>query len=34
MLAIGDANQRVLLHPARSRVRKAIEDYLRATEPT
>ena len=34
MLAIGDANQRVLLHRARSRVRKAIEDYFRATEPT
>ena len=33
-LAIGDANQRVLLHRARSRVRKAIEDYFRATEPT
>jgi RNA polymerase sigma-70 factor, ECF subfamily len=34
VLAIGDANQRVLLHRARSRVRKAIEDYFRATEPT
>ncbi len=34
MLAIGDANQRVLLHRARSRVRRAIEDYYRATEPT
>jgi len=34
LLAIGDANQRVLLHRARSRVRKAIEDYYRATEPT
>ena len=34
MLAIGDTNQRVLLHRARSRVRKAIEDYFHATEPT
>jgi DNA-directed RNA polymerase specialized sigma24 family protein len=34
MLAIGDTNQRVLLHRARSRVRKAVEDYFHATEPT
>lgn len=34
MLAIGDTNQRVLLHRARSRVRKTVEDYFRATEPT
>jgi RNA polymerase sigma-70 factor (ECF subfamily) len=34
VLAIGDANQRVLLHRARSRVRKALEDYFQATEPT
>jgi RNA polymerase sigma-70 factor (ECF subfamily) len=34
MLTIGDTNQRVLLHRARSRVRKAIEDYFHATEPT
>jgi RNA polymerase sigma-70 factor (ECF subfamily) len=34
MLAIGDTNQRVLLHRARSQVRKAIEDYFHATEPT
>jgi RNA polymerase sigma-70 factor, ECF subfamily len=34
MLAIGDTNQRVLLHRARSRVRKAIEDYFHATEAT
>lgn len=33
-LAIGETNQRVLLHRARSRVRKAIEDYFHATEPT
>jgi RNA polymerase sigma-70 factor, ECF subfamily len=33
-LAISDANQRVLLHRARSRVRKAIEDYFHSTEPT
>ena len=34
VLALSDANQRVLLHRARSRVRKAIEDYFKATEPT
>lgn len=34
MLAIGDTNQRVLLHRARSQVRKAIEDYFHATEAT
>ena len=34
VLAIGETNQRVLLHRARSRVRKAIEDYFHATEPT
>jgi RNA polymerase sigma-70 factor (ECF subfamily) len=33
-LAIADTNQRVLLHRARARVRKAIEDYFQATEPT
>ena len=33
-LAISEGNQRVLLHRARSRVRKAIEDYFEATEPT
>lgn len=33
-LAISDGNQRVLLHRARSRVRRAIEDYFEATEPT
>jgi RNA polymerase sigma-70 factor (ECF subfamily) len=33
-LAITESNQRVLLHRARSRVRKAIEDYFDATEPT
>jgi RNA polymerase sigma-70 factor (ECF subfamily) len=34
VLALSDANQRVLLHRARSRVRQAIEDYFAATEPT
>lgn len=34
VLAITDTNQRVLLHRARSRVRKAIESYFEATEPT
>jgi RNA polymerase sigma-70 factor, ECF subfamily len=34
VLALSDANQRVLLHRARSRVRQAIEDYFGATEPT
>jgi RNA polymerase sigma-70 factor (ECF subfamily) len=34
MLAITDTNQRVLLHRARARVRKAIEYYFEATEPT
>ena len=33
-LAISEGNQRVLLHRARSRVRRAIEDYFEATEPT
>jgi len=33
-LGMSDANQRVLLHRGRSRVRKAVEDYFRATEPT
>ena len=31
-LAISEANARVLLHRARSRVRQALEDYLRRTE--
>jgi RNA polymerase sigma-70 factor (ECF subfamily) len=33
-LAISEGNQRVLLHRARSRVRRALEDYFEATEPT
>jgi RNA polymerase sigma-70 factor (ECF subfamily) len=32
VLGISDANERVLLHRARSRVRQALETYLQATE--
>ena len=34
LLEITDANQRVLLHRARTRVRHAVEAHLTATEPT
>jgi DNA-directed RNA polymerase specialized sigma24 family protein len=34
MLAISDTKQRVRPHRTRSRVRKAIESYFEATEPT
>jgi RNA polymerase sigma-70 factor (ECF subfamily) len=33
-LEVSDANQRVLLHRARTKVRAALEDYLGAVEPT
>jgi RNA polymerase sigma-70 factor, ECF subfamily len=33
-LEVSDANQRVLLHRARTRVRAALEDYFGAVEPT
>ena len=33
-LELTEANQRVLLHRARTRIRQAIEDYYEATEPT
>jgi RNA polymerase sigma-70 factor (ECF subfamily) len=33
MLEITDGNQRVLLHRARSKVRRALEDYFGAVEP-
>ncbi len=32
-LEVGETNQRVLLHRARARVRRALEDYFGATEP-
>lgn len=32
-LEISEANQRVLLHRARARVRQALEDYMRSGEP-